>query len=475
MDIQPMRAILSPIEMAQKEEIMEKLAENSNYLTEVREQYENYPYPPRNPENEKTTFCYSHSSALDCLNYYNYSGKRDFTKGFRALVAGGGTGDALIMLAEQFRYMTANVTYLDISRASMQVAQDRAKVRGLHNITWVHGSILDAPQLLNGKFDYINCEGVLHHLESPEAGLAALTAVLKDDGIMGLMLYAKYGREEVYRIQNLMRILNKDENDMRSKVENCKSVLKNLPETNIFRNNNTYGDIDIYDTFLHCNDVAYSIPDVYKFLAGSKLKPTHFFFHKFKAGNDLYRLESYVKDGSLSGIIDNLSVEEKQTAAELMHGKMVKHSFYASKISAPVPSADDLNNVPALFMLRNKEAYQDLYTILKSVQVGQPLICKAASGEFNSEIRFIKTANAERIFAYMDGNKSIGEILESVISSYPDNIKKPGIQELKEEFKVIFAAFNIQDWMFLRDKSVPGIKSVLDIQNHLTNALAEKL
>src|SRR5262249_12104935 len=216
---------------------------------------------------------------------YHFSGRRDSSKGFRVLVAGGGTGDAIIMLAEQLRETEADVVYLDISEASMQVAKDRAQIRGLTNITWVHGSLLDTPKLVAGTFDFINCSGVLHHLASPEAGLAALASVLKDDGVMGLMLYARYGREAVYQIQRLMRLLNKDEHNMQRMVDNCKAVLKHLPVSSPFHalkaiisDVETCGDVGIYDLLLHSHDVAYSIPDVYAFLGTSGLELTHLFF-----------------------------------------------------------------------------------------------------------------------------------------------------------------------------------------------------
>ena len=287
--------------------MLQTLAANSNYLKEVREQYENYPYPPRDPNVEKQSFFCVRSCSLDALNYYHYAGKRNFTKGFRALVAGGGTGDATIALAEQFRGLDAEIVHLDLSINSMQIAKARATVRGLDNITWIHGSILDAEKLFNAPFDFIESVGVLHHLENPAAGLAALTAVLKDDGVMNIMLYASYGRESIYQIQRLMRIINKDEPDMQRKVDNCKTVLTHASQSNaficaqdIFNDAANFGDVGIYDLFLHSHDVAYSVPEIYQFLAGSGLQPAHFFFETQPMGNDLYKIEAYLEGSNLS-------------------------------------------------------------------------------------------------------------------------------------------------------------------------------
>jgi len=53
------------------------------------------------------------------------------------LVADGGTGDAMIMLAQPLvdaGVAAGTVTYLDMSMASRTIAEDRAAARGLTNI-----------------------------------------------------------------------------------------------------------------------------------------------------------------------------------------------------------------------------------------------------------------------------------------------------------------------------------------------------
>ena len=93
----------------------------------------------------------------------------------------------------------------------MNIAKQRAQIRGLNNIKWHLESILNIPKMNLGLFDYINCSGVLHHLESPDEGLKSINSVLKEDGVMGLMVYGQYGRTGVYQIQELARLVNGDE------------------------------------------------------------------------------------------------------------------------------------------------------------------------------------------------------------------------------------------------------------------------
>ena len=188
-----------------------------NYLPEVRNQYEALPYPPCNPEDDRKRLVLTWLEDLPMINHYCFAGKQSFQHGFRALVAGGGTGDATIFLAEQLRATNAAIVHLDMSEASLLLAQERARIRGLTNITWVHDSLLNLPTLGLAPFDYINCSGVLHHLADPDLGFKALRSVLKDDGAIGLMVYATTGRTGVYQMQALMRLVNAGQSDERRK------------------------------------------------------------------------------------------------------------------------------------------------------------------------------------------------------------------------------------------------------------------
>ena len=172
-----------------------------------------------------------YSDFLGEINHWLFNGKEDFKKGFTILVAGGGTGDSTVYLADQLKDTDAEIIYLDFSKNSMKVAQERAKNRGLKNIKWINDSIFNLPNLKLGKFDYIQCSGVLHHLESPDKGLKTLVDALSDRGGMNIMVYAQYGRTGVYQIQDLMRRVNKGVKDRAEEVKNAWMVMEALPQT----------------------------------------------------------------------------------------------------------------------------------------------------------------------------------------------------------------------------------------------------
>ena len=136
-------------------------------------QYEAYPYPRREPRDEAKRLIVGSPGHLREIDHWVFGAHRPATRPLAALIAGGGTGDATIMLAQQMARegRPGSVTWLDRSGASLKIAQARAAARGLDNIVWEQRSLLDLPGSGLGPFDYIDCCGVLHHLPDPEAGI----------------------------------------------------------------------------------------------------------------------------------------------------------------------------------------------------------------------------------------------------------------------------------------------------------------
>ena len=317
----------------------------------VKRQYEDFPYPPRDPRDEKSRLIEGSPSHLDELNHYLFAGARDFSTPFHALVAGDGTGDAAIMLAQHLadRGEAGRVTYLDLSTASRKVAEARAEARGLRNIDFLTGSLLDLPKMGIGPFDYIDCCGVLHHLEEPEAGLAALATVLKEGGGMGLMLYATLGRTGVYPVQNALKALTGGDGTA-DQVMLAKHLLKELPPSHWFNRNPMLGDhklgedAALYDLLLHPRDRAYLVPEIIELLdsAGMALLG---FIEPVR-----YEPETYLKDKELRKRARELDDVDRATLAENLAGTIKTHSFYIRKKTGTAPgvAAFDPHMIPIL-------------------------------------------------------------------------------------------------------------------------------
>lgn len=420
------------------------------YLSNVKEQYESYPFPLRDPADERRRLHISECEYLPRINHYLFGGRRDFRRGMRVLVAGGGTGDATIFLAEQLRDCNAQLVYLDMSESSLQIAKQRAKIRGLENIEWVNASILDLSALGLGRFDYISCTGVLHHLADPAEGLEALQGALSDEGGMCLMVYGKYGRRDIYMIRDLVRLVRTDEPDLGARVHGLKSLLRSLPRRHpFFRGQdptNWYAGLDdddanLFDAFLHEQDRPYSVPEIYEWLNECGLNLVS--FTNFQTKTPIYRMQYepafHIENPDLLKTILKRPVVEQQAIAEIMDCNMGLHTFYASRRRSTAANLEP-DMVPFY-------SYTDVPEFASSA-------VKESRGKFTIDIWTGKTAEyvynqfTLPVLSAIDGTRTCEQIIEAVDIGADQN-------DLMNELRRLFNFFNSLDWMLLRDIDLP--------------------
>lgn len=368
----------------------------------VLAQYEAYPYPSRDPRDEAERLIVGSPSSLPEVNHYLFGGRRDFTRPFRALVAGGGTGDAAIMMAQQLKDGggPGEVVYLDVSTAARRVAEARGEARGLANLRFLTGSLTGLADLGLGGFDYIDCCGVLHHLEEPAAGLRALAAALAQGGGLGLMLYGALGRTGVYPLQGALRGLGRGLS-LDERVAITRRLLADLPATNWFRRNpflsdHKRSDAELVDLFLHARDRAYRVAEVIDLLAAAGLAPAAFIEPA------RYDPATYLRDPVLIKRIEGLSDIERAALAEALAGNMKKHIVYAAPgtdAARRVAQPDGPDAVPLL-------SETDGRALAQAVRKNLSLTAELDG----LKLRFALPRLAPAILIRIDGRASLGRI-----------------------------------------------------------------
>lgn len=371
-------------------------------MDEVRAQYEVLPYPPRDPRDEAIRLITGTPSHILEINHYLFSGRLNFMRPFRALVAGAGTGDACIMLAQQLadRRCPGEVVYLDISTASRQICEARAKARGLRNINFLTGSLLDLPSMPIGQFDYIDCTGVLHHLPDPAVGMRALASVLHQEGGVGVMLYGEYGRSGVYPLQELLRTLAPTSMALEDRIAMAKRLIRFLPTTNLFRRNPylndhvTGGDAGLYDLLLHSQDRAFTVPAINAMAQQSGLRVVAFLEPV------RYEPATYMSDPIIARQASSLPLVERAAFAERLAGNLRTHVFYATRAGFDtVARPEDTSAIPVLREL-------DAQKLSAGLQPGTPLIANLDGFPWRAQLPPL----AARIVSQIDGRKTVAEI-----------------------------------------------------------------
>jgi len=362
-------------------------------MVTVQQQYEAYPYPARDPADEAKRLITGSPSKPEEIDHYLFGGARDWSQPLRALIAGGGTGDALIQLAQRLTTAGApyEITYLDLSTASRQIAEARATARGLTGIHFETGSLLDAASY--GTFDYIDCCGVLHHLPDPDAGFAALRSALSPGGGMGFMVYAPFGRSGVYPLQAafgaLLDGLPPDE-----RLAKAKEMVAELPQGHPFACNpslmdHRQSDAGFYDLLLHSQDVPFDVPRLLRTCADTG-----------------WRLQSFCHPGlydlsQITSVPKDMDAETAMAVAERLRGTIRKHVGYLVPADdpRPLPKATRQSLVPKLMGVPPQK-------LAPAVAQGRPLPMNLP--ELKVSLSIPKAAAP--LIACIDGRRSLAQI-----------------------------------------------------------------
>ncbi|HEY9620794.1 MAG TPA: class I SAM-dependent methyltransferase [Crinalium sp.] len=246
-------------------------------LEKIRQQYDQAPYPRVPLETSpKRNYELLYKYSLVTPYYLRYQTVID-PKGKLILDAGCGTGFNALILAEA--NPGAQIVGVDISDASIQLADQRLKFHGFETAEFHVLSIEDLSQL-DRQFDYINCDETLYLLPDPIAGLEAMKAVLKPDGIIRFNLHSALQRRHFYRSQALFKrlgVLNDGQTD--EAVQAVVNTMQRLrPDTTMratawkseWEQTEHRGQILVNHLLL--GDKGYTIPDLFAMLDAADLE-----------------------------------------------------------------------------------------------------------------------------------------------------------------------------------------------------------
>jgi hypothetical protein len=216
---------------------------------------------------------------------------------------------------------------------------------------FVTGVIEEVGALAPGPYDYVDCCGVLHHLASPEAGLAALASQVAPTGGLGLMLYATYGRSGIYPVQEALAQLVDDLPD-KERLAAAHRLLAGLPASHLLNRNPLVSDhrkgkdAHLYDLLLHRRDRAYRVPELVELLATAGLEPLAWIEPA------RYAPETYLTDPMLRQRAAALPPVERAALAERLSTTIGKHILYAGFADRPAKPAPDPGADGTVLVLR---------------------------------------------------------------------------------------------------------------------------
>ena len=431
--------------------------------TNVKNLYTEFTYPKYDEKIDDISkpFLQSYNlfSFLEQINYYNYSGTKHSFDNFKVLIAGSGVGNDLLQMNLLLsKYKNHKIVGIDLSPTCVNVVKKRianynAKNCEVHNI-----SILDLDETMFGKFDYIICIGVLHHLENPTEGLNRLKSVLKDDGMLNVMVYGKIGRTGVYQMQDMLRLINSSTNKhtYQQQISTFKNMYKSLPNTNWFKHTDKLisdhktSDEGIVDLLLHCQDVSYNVKELFEWIEKSNLQHVEF--------TPYYRWKYNYNNPKVPVSLENINKQCKYMINELYFGDIICHTFYLSNNKSKQCKLENLDNILQYVLFDKSELISFLNNNPKNTEIVYNVIpsklinynnrtYKITFSTTTFSVQFTNTDIIQYILEYIDGVTTTRSIFQLV----RDKLNIPYSNEmLLNIFRPIYEKFKLYDGILLK-------------------------
>jgi len=236
--------------------------------TAVRDQYEESPYPRWTSVNVTSPINYQ-DDIKSRFPFISLPGRTD--QELEVLIAGCGTGRHAIMTASH--YQGARVLAVDLSLASLTYAQRNARELGITNITFAQADIL-ALGTLGKRFQLIESDGVLHHMENPEAGLRVLVDLLCEGGLIHVGLYSELGRRDVVAARQYIHAtgLATTPDGMRQVRKGLTELDANHPARSVLRFRDFYTLGECRDLLFHVQEKRFTIGTIRELLKNCGLE-----------------------------------------------------------------------------------------------------------------------------------------------------------------------------------------------------------
>jgi 2-polyprenyl-3-methyl-5-hydroxy-6-metoxy-1,4-benzoquinol methylase len=401
----------------------------------VRSFYDRHPYPAPIDNLDRHRDLYRHPDRRRAQSLLLWPTEKP-RAGREILIAGCGTSQAA---KYALREPDSQVTAIDISDTSLRHTRDLQRKYGLRNLE-LHRLAIEQVEQLGKNFEQIVCTGVLHHLPDPDAGLRALRSVLAPQGVMQLMVYATYGRAGIYIMQEYCRLLgiSTSEQELQDLDVTIQALSPDHPIAGVFRRAKDFRQRDaLADALLHPQDRAYTVPQVYAWLERCGLS----------FGRWVEQAPYLPQCGAIARMphaaqLFSLSPQLQHAAVELLRGTMTKHNFIVYRVdrtSQAQPITFDGDAWRGYIPLRLP------WTLCVRDRVPSGCVAVLINRAHTYPDLALPIDEAQgRVFAAIDGNRTIEEILRGAMGASGDRRASRFIERLWAYDQIVLDATNLR-------------------------------
>lgn len=171
---------------------------------------------------------------------------------------------------------SAGILATDISDSSLKIAKQRCFLHQKRNVDFAKLDLNNIDAYPDESFDWIECYGVLMSVRDPLKTLKEFSKKIKPNGFIRIMVYPHYGRQRIFQIQEVARLLGLTLSNPKAPLQ-LKKLMEALPNAHplkyaFFSYDDTKNKEGIADAFLHPNDRAFTGYEVCKLIEDAGLE-----------------------------------------------------------------------------------------------------------------------------------------------------------------------------------------------------------
>lgn len=312
------------------------MSDSQTVSAAVAKLYDTYPFPPEPILDQPPP---GYNWRWNWLTAHSFcTGRKPQKQDIRILDAGCGSGvgtEYLVHLNPQ-----AQIVGIDISAGTLEVARERCRRSGANRVEFHQLSLYDVEQL-PGKFDLINCVGVLHHLPDPIRGIQALARKLSPGGLLHIFVYGELGRWEIGLMQKAIALLQGEKRgDYQHGVEVGRKIFASLPKENrlVKREQERWSlenhrDECFADMYVHPQEIDYNIDTLFELIDASGLEFMGF------SNPEFWQLKRLLaKAPELIDTAEKLSDRQRYRLIELLDPEVTHYEFFLGR--SPITKLD---------------------------------------------------------------------------------------------------------------------------------------
>ena len=217
----------------------------------VVEFYKASPFPNYKDSDNKATILEKGDKNLLTVQFKKFIGYKK-----NILEVGCGTGQLSIYFSIG---TNNNIVALDPVAESLKLAQNFSYQNNISNVQFVNADIFD-DVLSDNYFDFIWCNGVLHHTKDPYRAFEILIKSLKKNGYILIGLYNKIGRIRTIIRKYFYKIFGK------------RFLMLTDPTLRNLKNNKEKQIAWIRDQYIHPIESLHSLDEVHKWFKKNDIK-----------------------------------------------------------------------------------------------------------------------------------------------------------------------------------------------------------